>query len=202
MKITYNTIDRVFGAKLCDVDTMQLKGYELVEEYFVDSSGLGQEDEPALTKSQLEYKLQRLLDKPEYKNGLTAKITGQGMFQVYLGLFKRTGKSKARKVANNTLRIETDRGYKIRLHQTDVFEAIAHRGGTVYRLNSGGWQTKTTKDRINAYLGDGPGAYIYQKNYEWYIQDAENRDAEPIEYRDNILVYRINGKLKEYTKSI
>lgn len=202
MKITYNTIDKVFGAKLCDVDTMQLKGYELVEEYFVDSSGWGAENEPALTKNQFTEKLKRLLGKPEHKNGLTAKITGQGMFQVYVGLFKRTGKSKARKVANNTLRIETDRGYKIRLHATDIFETVAHRGGTVYRLNSGGWQTKTTKDRINAHLGDELGAYIYQKNYEWYIRDQQDQDAEPIEYRDNILVYRWNGKLKEYTKSI
>lgn len=200
MKITYNTIDRVFGAKLCDVDTMQLKGYELVEEYFVDSSGWGQDNEPALTREQFINKLTKLLE--QYPGGLTAKITGQGMFQVYVGLFKRTGKSKARKVANNTLRIETDRGYKIRLHATDIFETVAHRGGTVYRLNSGGWQTKTTKDRINAHLGDELGAYIYQKNYEWYIRYQQDQDAEPIEYRDNILVYRWNGKLKEYTKSI
>jgi hypothetical protein len=193
MKITYNTIDKVFGAKLCSVDTMQLKGYELVEEYFVDSSGLGEENEPALTKSQLEYKLKRLLDKPEYKNGLTAKITGQGMFQVYLGLFKRTGKSRMRKVANNTYIIESENGFKIRFHDTDIFEKLP---GGAYLLNSGGWNSKTTKERLSEWVHRETGARFYQKNWEWYIQDG---DAEPIKFYDGILLKYRGGVLKPYS---
>lgn len=189
MKITYNTIDRVFGAKLCSVDTMQLKGYELVEEFFVDSSGLGQEDEPALTRGQFLDKLTTLLE--EYPGGLTAKVTNAGQFQVYLGLFKRTGKSKARKVANNTYMIETDNGFKIRLHDTDIFEKLP---GGVYKLNSGGWHSKTTKDRMHDWLYQETGARLYQKNWTWYIQYG---DAVPIEYRDGIELLHYAGTLTE-----
>lgn len=201
MKITYNNINDIFGAKECSIESMQLKGYELVEEYFVDSSGFGLDDEPALTREQFVNKLTELLTREEYTNGLTAKITNVGQFQVYVGLFKRTGKSKMRKIANNTYKIDTERGYKIRLHDTDIIEAIAHRGGMVYRLDSGGWHSKTTKERLDRYISDF-GAGLYQKNWNWYILDNENRDSEPIEYRDNIKLYRWNGKLKEYTKEL
>lgn len=204
MKITMHNIADVFGAKASTIETMQLKGYELVEEYFVDSSGFGLDSEPAYTVDQFLGKLGELLTREEYANGLTAKITSQGQFQVYVGLFKRVGKSKMRKIANNTYRIETERGgYKIRLHDTDIFECIPLRnGGVVYKLDSGGWHSKTTKDRISDHLQDRLGVGMYQKNWEWYIGDYG--DSEPILYHDGITLeydYK-DGKIKEYTKEL
>ena len=65
------------------------KGWELVEELFVDSSGLGASDEPALSVDQLKRKLIELDAKSEtYGYG----ITEAGQFQLYLGVFKRRKK--------------------------------------------------------------------------------------------------------------
>lgn len=100
MYITKSTINKVYKSKAVSVETMEIKGYELVKELFVDSSGLGQEDEPALTKSQFQKEVNALLD-AHYK--LYATITRQGQFQVYIGLFKK-GKKKVpcKVIANNT----------------------------------------------------------------------------------------------------
>jgi len=54
-----------------------------------------------------------------------------------------------RKVGNNTYaEILNDTTVAIKLHNTYVVKI--HADGT-YTLNSGGWQTATTKDRINQY---------------------------------------------------
>lgn len=79
---------------------------------------------------------------------------------------KLTGRNKLRrKLANNTyLERHEDGSIAIRLHNTDVVTFISN-GDT--RLDSGGWRTPTTKDRINNYM---PGGWrISQSNGQWYI---------------------------------
>ena len=39
-------------------------------------------------------------------------------------------------------------------------------------LNSGGWQTVTTKQRMNAFLPDG--VCIYQNDHAWYVNDCRH----------------------------
>lgn len=56
------------------------EGYELVDTLFVDNSGFGREGEPALTANQF---------LAEVKSGLGYAITGEGQFQVYVGVFKK-----------------------------------------------------------------------------------------------------------------
>jgi hypothetical protein len=56
------------------------KGWELVDTYFVDSSGMGADDEPALS-------LNRFLDKLEAGYGYA--VTEAGQFQVYVGKFRQ-----------------------------------------------------------------------------------------------------------------
>ena len=52
-------------------------------------------------------------------------------------------------IANNTLRIEYADGSKtIRLHNTDVVTTLPNGNIT---LNSGGWKSSTTKDRVNTF---------------------------------------------------
>ena len=84
MKITEKNMSDVYRAKRDSVECMKSKGYTLVENLFVDSSGFGTENEPALTRSQFERTLTALLEKHKT---LTAKITNAGQFQVYVGLF-------------------------------------------------------------------------------------------------------------------
>ena len=51
---------------------------------------------------------------------------------------------------------------------TDVILILERDGQTVYRLNSGGYQTVTTKDRLNTFSP----ARIYQKRGVWYLNDT------------------------------
>lgn len=55
--------------------------------------------------------------------------------------------------------------YAVRLHNTDI--VTIHPDDT-YTLNTGGWNTVTTKDRINKYA---PG-YVTQRQGIWYLTDG------------------------------
>jgi hypothetical protein len=80
-----------------------------------------------------------------------------------------------RKVGNNTYAyINHDSSVSIELHGTKVV-TIYPNG--LYKLNSGGYHTSTTKKRINQYSP----VKVYQKNYNWFLADGT-------EFEDNILV--------------
>lgn len=69
-----------------------------------------------------------------------------------------------RKVGNNTYaEILHDNSVGIMLHSTYVVKI--HPDNT-YTLQSGGWQTVTTKDRINQYSP----VRVYQRKYEWFVK--------------------------------
>lgn len=68
-------------------------------------------------------------------------------------------------IGNNTLEINYKDGSRaIRLHNTDVITFF--KNGS-FLLNSGGWRTPTTKDRINKHAS----VYVSQKNNIWYINN-------------------------------
>jgi hypothetical protein len=70
---------------------------------------------------------------------------------------------KPKRVARNTVRYtRTDGTIVWRLHRTDV--VTKHPDGT-FTLNTGGWETVTTKDRINNYSP----ARVFQKNHAWFV---------------------------------
>lgn len=72
----------------------------------------------------------------------------------------------SRKIGNNTYAyIELDGTVAIELHGTKVVRFFPN--GLV-QLNSGGWRTSTTKDRINKYSP----VRVYQKNFEWFLSDG------------------------------
>jgi hypothetical protein len=80
-----------------------------------------------------------------------------------------------RKVGNNTYAyILLDGSVAIELHGTKV--VIIHPDDT-YTLNSGGWQTSTTKDRINQYSP----MKVYQKKHVWYLDNGT-------EFEDGMIV--------------
>jgi len=166
MKISKNNLRDVYKAKLASVETMELKGYELIENMFVDSSGFGMESEPALTLNGFETRLNMLI---EQNGGMVyASITNAGQFQVYVGIFKKAGKSRIKKIANNTYEIYSIDGIleAIRLHDTNI---LTYESDHV-TLDNGGYQTKTTKERLNAYLPQGVS--IVQRDFTWYIHDT------------------------------
>ena len=62
---------------------------------------------------------------------------------------------------------EEDSVSVVRLHGNKIAEV----GDTFIRLFDGGWQTNTTKSRLNAILfehGD-VGDRVFQKNFDWFV---------------------------------
>lgn len=80
--------------------------------------------------------------------------------------FLSGGRNKTSRPIENNTRIEK-RGedYAVVLHSTDV--VTYHEDGSV-TLNSGGWFTITTKDRINRHMGI-PGIRVYSDLGRWFI---------------------------------
>ena len=93
------------------------------------------------------------------------KQTKKEMLQ---GIEEKVEKSKL--IDNSTLLIDYKDGTKaIRFHNTDI---LSEKDG-VLTLNSGGWRSRTTKDRINQYAKKLQGIpYIWQKNHQWYIGEG------------------------------
>jgi len=83
--------------------------------------------------------------------------------------------------SGNTTLENTDHGQVIRLHGNK----IAQTDGSTLYITSAGWETATTKSRLNAILSYlVPGARIYSKDFTWYLdinycvvkfQDAEGQ---------------------------
>jgi len=165
MKLTKENFKDVYRSTQCDVETMRLKGYDLIKEFFVDSSGFGADDEPALTVTQFE---RDLLNEIEDSGGVVySSITRAGQFQVYVGIFKRSGVKRSRRVSNNCLEILDESGKvdSVRLWDTNI---IKYDHDFII-LSSGGWQTVITKKYINKYLPKN--VHLFQKDYEWVIKD-------------------------------
>lgn len=64
---------------------------------------------------------------------------------------------------------------------------IAVVGETFLQLFDGGYQSNTTKSRLNAILQDHGcnGDYIFQKNYQWFFYTA---DDEVFPFQDGMMV--------------
>lgn len=78
----------------------------------------------------------------------------------------KTNKDR-RKVGNNTYaEILSDGSVGIKLHNTYVVKIHPYN---FYTLDNGGWQTTTTKDRINQYCP----YHVFQKNYEWFVKKGD-----------------------------
>jgi hypothetical protein len=95
-----------------------------------------------------------------------------------LQMVKGKNNRNQRKIANNTYGlIEYDGTVAIELHGTKVVRFF--QNGLV-QLNTGGWYTSTTKDRINKYSPK----YVYQKKGEWFVKN----DGNDIPFEDGMVV--------------
>lgn len=95
------------------------------------------------------------------------------------------GKRQSKKLGNNTYleRVGPD-CLGVKLHGTYVVR-ICSDGS--YVLHTGGWQTSTTKDRINSYSP----ARVYQSKREWFLSVGE--EGGKCKFEDGIRVDR-SGK--------
>lgn len=79
------------------------------------------------------------------------------------------GDRESRKIGNNTTLhtvIDGDYvGYSVRLHGNEIIRVHADY---TYTIKDGGWQSATTKDRLNALTP----ARVWQKAFTWYVNDG------------------------------
>ena len=95
---------------------------------------------------------------------------------------KQLGNRNSLKLQNNTyLKHRDDNAVAILLHKTDVVTFNAD--GTII-LDSGGWQTVTTRNRLNSYLPFN--LYIKQIKGIWYINEIPFYDKMVIGKRGKI----------------
>ena len=88
------------------------------------------------------------------------------------------------KIMHNTIAsIDGANNVSITLHNTDIYRINwSHSGSSTITLDSGGYQTVTTKDRMNRFL---PLGYrVYQKDFDWYLQTPEGTR----EYQDGMQI--------------
>ena len=86
----------------------------------------------------------------------------------------------SKKLCNNTYlqrRVESG-AIAVMLHETDVL-TLNPDGSTI--LDSGGWETATTKDRINSYLQFGQ---VWSKRKEWSLYV----NGKPTPFQDGIRI--------------
>jgi hypothetical protein len=171
----------MFKAKINgDVDVLKCKnigsevplGYEKTETYFVDNSGFGTRGESALI-------LQDFLSK--VKSSYYYGISFVGQFQVYISEFKKIAKSrkdvykengiaKSKLIRRHTRLTEyADGTKKLRFWNTDII-TWTNKGTMI--LNSGGYRTNTTKERLSQYVN------IYQKDFTWYVVTNKGTENE------------------------
>ena len=87
--------------------------------------------------------------------------------------------------SGNTSVDNTDHGVIIRLHGNKI--ARVDYDNNVTWITDAGWQTTTTKSRLNAILaGINQRGYVYQKDYVWHLVrgdetvEMERNDSYPV----------------------
>jgi hypothetical protein len=94
----------------------------------------------------------------------------QEAIMTYQEAKEKLGNRTSRKLANNTYLILDGQNIAVRLHATNVL-TFTPQGTVIY--NSGGWQTRTTKERMNAY----GQAFICQRSGSWLIGGNPYQDG-------------------------
>jgi hypothetical protein len=104
---------------------------------------------------------------------------------------------KSKLIALNTVEYWTKDGDRvIRLHDTNIMTFKANKDIV---LNSGGWLTPTTKDRINQFL---PTNYRISQNKKiWYLIVGDYENNESFIFQDGITIKK-SGKIARAKKSV
>lgn len=103
-------------------------------------------------------------------------------------------KSKfVKKLANNTYHavVHKSKCRYIIYHDTAI---ITYHFNGYMRLSSGGWHTRSTKQRINRYIR--PTWHLFQKDYEWYL--SHERSDKWYRFQDGFLIDPDDDVAPEY----
>jgi hypothetical protein len=93
--------------------------------------------------------------------------------------------------SGNTSVDNTDHGVVIRLHGHKICVLNDHNesGRAQLAITDAGWQTSTTKSRINALLAEfTKGARVYQSKFEWYLSESADKPVVSMECGEAYLV--------------
>lgn len=97
---------------------------------------------------------------------------------------KAKNPSKGKPIANNTrLYVGLDGSFEIKLHGHPIITIHPN----YITLDSCGYRTRTTKDRMNAFTD--VGIYVIQRNYNWYVTVPSFEDTvwgEEVPFYDGI----------------
>jgi hypothetical protein len=119
-------------------------------------------------------------------------------YQTFEELFSKArtikGEKRRKRLEKNTYLYKEDDCFLVKLHNTFVVKIFPDNSCV---LNSGGWFTPTTKDRINRFSPENVG--LSQENKVWYLNDGS-------EFFDGIIVRNdgtaINPLTKQETKNL
>lgn len=100
------------------------------------------------------------------------------------------------------------KAYKTTMHTDNNTVNLVHHSTKIVehnlvdktiKLNNGGWFSKTTKDRMNAYFNESNlNAFgIFQKKGEWFLLTPKNDHKNAIKYENNMIV-----DLKQYEERV
>ena len=109
-----------------------------------------------------------------------------------------SGVESSRKLENNTYEVTyKDSCRAIRLHRTDI---VTFRPDGKFAINSGGWNTRITKSRINKYCNT---IRIWAKQCKWYVSrllyTGEYMYSDyPVDYHDHMMFYS-DGAFDEHS---
>lgn len=93
---------------------------------------------------------------------------------------KALGDRNSKVIGNNTELVRKGRDIAVELHGHEVVRFYA--GGGEIGLSSAGYQTTTTKDRLNRYTPSDIS--VVQRDYKWYLKRRGNKT----EFRDGMTV--------------
>jgi hypothetical protein len=101
--------------------------------------------------------------------------------QTYQEAKQRLGSRDSRKLENNTYLKRRGDTLAVMLHATDV---VTYFPNGDIQLNSGGWRTMTTKDRINKYAP----IRLWAHRGQWYIAQTWNTNPEEF-FKDGMIIH-------------
>ena len=80
--------------------------------------------------------------------------------------------------SSNTTVVQNDRDMEVFLHGNHI--ATLCKISMDLRLFDGGWQSNTTKSRLNALLQEFADSYkVIQKDFTWYVVDSYDNSRVP-----------------------
>ena len=91
--------------------------------------------------------------------------------------------------SNTSVTTENDSAYglesKVYLHGNHI--ATYNHNLKELELYDGGWQSNTTKSRLNALCNEfATGFSVFQKNFNWFVGDFQNKTVKP--FVDGLIV--------------